>query len=127
MSDDGRFTEGNTAALKHGARSYLARTEAGKPITVGLSEVERSVLEDLRANGPRGAIESILIRNKTANDLIWAAMGESPDQFASLLKMFCYTANNVVRAARDLAALDKQDGGISAGDVLEGLKREQGQ
>jgi hypothetical protein len=119
MSNDGQFEQGNTAAVTHGARSYLSRTESDKPITAPMAEIERSVLADLRANGPRGVLEAALVRNETAARLLWGAMSESPERFISLLKMFCYTSNNATRAARDLAALH-DNGGQSLDDLLRG-------
>jgi hypothetical protein len=122
MSDNaGQFQPGNAAHMTHGARGYLSRTETDKPITINMAEIERSVLADLRANGPRGVLEAALVRNETAARMLWAAMGESPERFISLLKMFCYTSNNATRAARDLAALPT-DEPLDARTILDSIR-----
>jgi hypothetical protein len=111
------FKEGNQAHLTHGASSYEDRTALDKPIPIRLAEVERSVLADLRANGPRGIVEAELVRNATIARLMWAAMSESQEKFLSMVKYYFYASNNAQRAAQALANLPEEHA-PTAGEIL---------
>lgn len=116
MGDNGRFQEGNTTALKHGARAYLTRTEAGKPITVGMAEIERSVFLEVETDGARGRVSKQACRFAAAAEMLWQWMQESPENFHSGLKAWGWLAGAEIRAWRDYAALPAHDDGGS--DVL---------
>jgi len=123
MSNDGQFETGNTASFTHGARSYLARTEAGKPITVGMAEIERSVLIEVETDGARGRVSKQACRFGAAAELLWQWMQESSENFHSGLKVWGWLAGAEIRAWRDFAALHDDDNGNSeAAQILASYK-----
>lgn len=109
MSNDGQFEPGNIAAVTHGARSYLTRTEAGAVITVGMSEIERSILIEVETDGARGRVSKQACRFAAAAEMMWGWMQESPENFHSGLKTWGWLAGAEVRAWRDFAALPLHD------------------
>ena len=120
---DTSFKEGNTASMQHGARSYLARTEAGKPITGGMAAIERSILIEVETDGARGRVEKQAARFAAAAEMYWQWMQESPENFHSGLKAWGWLAGAEIRAWRDFAALRDDDGGnAEASKILASYK-----
>lgn len=109
MSDGGRFQGDNLAAATHGARAYLSRTEAGKPITIGMAEIERSILIEVETDGARGRVSKQACRFAAAAEMLWAWMQESPENFHKGLKWWGWLAGAEIRAWRDFAALPLHD------------------
>ncbi len=112
-------------ATKHGAFSYLARTEAGEPIPATLALVESQVLADIERDGPRERIRKQAARLGAASEMLWGFMLVNEKQFKAGLKHFGWLAGAEVRAWRDYYALEGAgDTPTGAAEVLESLKRE---
>lgn len=126
MSDHGQFEQGNTAAVTHGAQSYLARTEQGKPITIGMSEIERSILIEVETDGPRGRVSKQACRFGSAAEMLWQWMQESPENFHGGLRAWGWLAGAEVRAWRDWAALAEHDPDDEAARVLAAVRSGKG-
>lgn len=120
MSDNGRFEQGNGAAIRHGAQSYLARTAAGKPITIGMAEIEHSILIEVETDGPRARVSKQACRFAAAAEMYWHWMQESPENFHSGLKVWGWLAGAEVRAWRDWAALQDELNPKDITDLMTG-------
>lgn len=122
MSNDGQFSLGNVAAMTHGARSYLARTEQGKPITVGMSEIERSIVIEVETDGPRARVSKQACRFAAAAEMLWQWMQESSENFHSGLRVWGWLAGAEIRAWRDWAALQAEHNPKDVTDLVTGGK-----
>jgi hypothetical protein len=133
---DGRFTEGNTAALKHGLESRFARTHDETVLT----EPQHSRLIELRCEleTPAGVLDAAirqaadaeLIREWGAAFLKEQARTVGPVVFAHpILSRYFTSAESARRALLAVSQLHSRSdsGGINAADVLESIRNDKGQ
>jgi hypothetical protein len=140
MTGDHELTEAELAQrreapLKHGLRSEFAQTGDERTLT----EPQRGRLAELRADlaTPDGVRQALIER--AARSVLIAEWGESwlrdvaeregaVKAFTSPMLARLFTA--IAEARRGLESLSKMqakgDGGLSAADVLQAVKREQG-
>lgn len=118
MSDDnGRFQDGNTAALKHGAYSYLRRLEDGRPLTEHMLETRREVDAKYAQLGPRGMLEEDAKDLETHALLLLYGMMTSPDEFTKLSQRWLTAKLGAARLWDRLAALPT-DEPLGAAEIL---------
>lgn len=107
------FDDGNQAATKHGARSYLDRTKDDRPITADMAALERSVLLTVATDGPKARVEKQAARFAVASELVWARLTTEPDaeNAVTWLKLWGWLSASEIRAWRDHASLPDADAG----------------
>ena len=108
--------EDNQNATKHGAFSYLRRTQDGELVPVSLAMVESQVIEDLERDGPIERIRKQATRLATASELLWAYMNKGSTEFLRAWKHWGWATNAEIRAWREYLKARGDDRG---GDLMD--------
>jgi len=124
-----RFTEGNTAAQKHGGAGAVDALRLGQPFKGLAAQEERNVKQDLDGMGRAGLVKETAIRLHTASRLYWAAVCSAADEgdlkrLDSYCARFGWLAGASLRAWAQVKAEQPDGAGVlDYEDLLEAQRR----
>jgi hypothetical protein len=101
--NDGRFKEGNQAALKHGGAGAVKALQLGLPFKGLAEQVEQVVYDELETQGRIAMVRKNAVRLQTASELYWAAVSKAAaegdlKQLHGYVKQFGWLTSAALRA-----------------------------